>query len=131
MKFFFLNLAQAFAQEAQRAVDNVGHVAEQMGHEAGVIPWLSIFVQSFNFILLFGLLFFLLRKAVKHHFAERAETYRELVDRAEYARKEAEQSRSEMQTRLADLEVSASKSVEQAKSEAQQLRAKLMEEAKQ
>jgi F-type H+-transporting ATPase subunit b len=124
LKLLLLNIASVFAQEAEHAV-------EHLEHEAVTIPWGSLFVQAFNFIFLFGLLFFLLRKAVKAHFADRAQTYRELVDRAENARKEAEKTHAVMKDKLAKLETSAAQSAHQAKTEADALRAKLMEEAKQ
>jgi F-type H+-transporting ATPase subunit b len=118
---FFLLSSTAFAEGAEEAAE----------HHEVLVPWGSIFVQAFNFIFLGVILFFLLRKAVKHHFAERAETYRELVDRAENARKEAEQTKAQMQARLDKLEAGAAKGVDQARTEAAELRTKMMEEAKQ
>src|SRR4051794_2064038 len=69
------------------------------GHEAVEIPWSPLFVQAFNFTVLFGLLFYLLHKTVKAHFAHRAAEYQQLVQRAESARKEAEASKLEVQRR--------------------------------
>jgi F-type H+-transporting ATPase subunit b len=121
-KLFLMNFATAFADEAGQ------HAAG--GHHEVVIPWGSLFVQAFNFILLFALLTYLLRKAVKSHFAQRAQTYRELVDRAENARRAAERNHTEMKSKLEKLEASAAQSASQAKAEADQLRTKLVEEAK-
>src|SRR5437016_5838974 len=106
MKFLWL-IAMSWAEE---------HGAEGV-HEVA-IPWNSIFVQAFNFSLLIGLLVYLLRKTVKQHFAERAENYRQLVDRAESARKDAERTRSQVQARLAKLEASAEQTVARATQEA-------------
>lgn len=125
LKLVLLNLAQAFAEEGGEHLAE--HAAE--GHHEGV-PWELIGHQSLNFFFLCAILFFLLRKTVKAHFADRAQSYRELVDRAEKARTEAEASNREMKNKLAKLEAAAAQSASQAKTEAEQLRAKLIEEAK-
>ena len=128
-----LTLAQAFAHEAGEHAAAAGeHVVEHAasGHHEVVIPWGSLWVQAFTFVLLFALLAFLLRKAVKSHFEQRASTYRELVDRAENARREAERQHKEVKSKLDKLEASAAQSANQAKAEAEQLRTKLVEEAK-
>lgn len=122
MKLFLL-MAMTWAQE-----HGAEGVAEH-GHEV-VIPWNSLFVQSYNFILLGILLFFLLRKSVKQHFTDRALSYKELVDRAENARKEAEQSHSKIKARLENLEAQAERGVSQARLEAADLRARMLLEAK-
>jgi F-type H+-transporting ATPase subunit b len=122
MIWTLLTSAVAFAQE---------HGAEAAGgHEAVTIPWDSITVQTFNFLVLFGLLGFLLRKPMKKHFAERAQQYQELVDRAEKARAEAEHSNRQIKERLAKLESSSQQNVAQARAEAEELKARLMTEAK-
>lgn len=126
MKLFLL-MAMTWAQE-----HGAEHVAEHAaeGHHEVVIPWGSVFVQAFNFGLLALILFILLRKAVKAHFAERAQSYKELVDRAENARLEAERNHTQMKERLSSLEASAQQSVSKARAEAEELRTRLMDEAK-
>jgi F-type H+-transporting ATPase subunit b len=120
MKLLF-QFAVAFAEEA-------GHgVAHADPH---AIPWGSLFVQAFNFIFLFALLVFLLRKTVSAHFANRAKEYMQLVERAESARQEAEKGRTEIANRLSKLEQSAQGTAQQARSEAEELRARMLEEAK-
>ncbi len=123
MKLFFL-MAMAWAQE-----HGADAIAEH-GHHEVVIPWANIFVQGFNFAILFGLLGFLLRKPLKAHFEQRAQTYQELVDRAEAARREAEQTNHVIKERLAKLESSAAQSVQRARSEAEELRSRMIQEAK-
>ena len=118
-----LMMAMSWAQE-----NGAEHLAENAENIA--IPWNSIFVQAFNFALLLGLLGYLLRKSVKQHFIERAQSYQELVDRAEKARSEAETSNHKIKERLQKLEASAGESVARAKAEAEELRARLMQEAK-
>lgn len=119
---WFLISSLAWAQE---------HGAEHAGgHEAVEIPWNSIFVQSFNFIFLLLILGWLMRKSVKAHFAERAQSYKEMVDRAENAKLEAEKTNKAVKERLAKLESSAEQTVAQARGEANELKSRLMTEAK-
>lgn len=132
MKLFLL-MAMTWAQE--HGADHAAEHAADQGHAAAGahvahIPWESIFVQAFNFGILFILLVFLMRKAVKAHFSERAQTYRELVDRAENARLEAERNHNQIKERLNALETTAQQNVARAKAEAEELRARLLEEAK-
>jgi F-type H+-transporting ATPase subunit b len=121
MWFLFSTLAWA-EEHAAEAVHGHGGPTE--------IPWSSIAVQAFNLIFLLVVLGFILRKAIKAHFAQRAQSFKELVDRAENARREAEQSRRQIQERLAKLESSAAESVSRARSEAEELKSRLMMEAK-
>lgn len=135
MKAFFLT-AMAWAQEgaehaaehAAEAAHGAGEAAAHGGHEG--IPWESIFVQSFNFFLLVALLAFLLRKTVKAHFAHRANDYKQMVERADAARREAEQGKKDIEARLNKLESGASDGLTRAKVEAADLKAKLQAEAK-
>jgi F-type H+-transporting ATPase subunit b len=122
MNLFILFMSRAFAEGAEAA-------AEAAEHAHG-IPWHSLQVQTINCFILFGGLALVIAKPLKKHFTERAQTYRELVDRADNARKEAERSKNEMKARIDKLEATAVKGVEQARSEASDLRAKMMEEAK-
>lgn len=117
---WFLTSGLAMAQEA----------AESGAHEAVQIPWTNIGVQTINFVILFGFLGWILRKPIKKHFAQRAESYRELVDRAENARREAEKGHALIKERLAKLESSADQSLAQARSEASDLKQRLMNEAR-
>src|SRR5688572_16784627 len=77
-----------------------GHGAAAGHADPHAIPWGSIGVQAFNFFLLVGLLVFMLRKTVKLHFEHRARDYKELVERAEVARKTAEAGHREIRERL-------------------------------
>lgn len=94
------------------------------------IPWSTIFVQTFNLVLLLGLLGFILRKTVVAHFANRAKEYHELVQKAEAARQQAEQGRATIKERMAKLEATAENTVAQARAEAAELRSRMMNEAK-
>ena len=110
------------------AQEGAEHAAEH--GEALSIPWGNIFVQAFNLFLLVALLTYLLRKTVKQHFAQRALEYKELVDRAENARQEAEKTNHDIKNKLAKLEAGAKENVNRAEQEAKILRGRLMDEAK-
>src|SRR3569623_813578 len=98
MNLFILFMSRAFAEGAEAASELAGHA-----HEV-TIPWHSLEVQAINCFLLFGVLGWLIAKPLKRHLAERAQTYRELVDRADNARKEAEKSKNDMKLRMDKLE---------------------------
>lgn len=93
------------------------------------IPWTTIGVQAFNFLVLVGLLVYLLRKTVAEHFQDRYKAYTELVDRAESAKAEAQKSHREISQRLNKLQSTADESVRRAKAEAAELKQRLMDEA--
>lgn len=111
---------------AEEHVAEAGHGA----HGAVEIPWTSISVQAFNLVFLLLVLGWLMRKSVSAHFAQRAQGFRELVDRAENAKLEAEKSHGAVKERLAKLESSADQLAAQARSEANELKSRLMTEAK-
>lgn len=115
--------AMAFAEEAH-------HAAEGAHHDPHAIPWSSLTVQAFNFAVIFAILFFALRKAVKTHFEHRAKDYKVLVERAESARKEAEAGKRLIHERLQKLESGAAASLDEAKAEAEALRTRMITEAK-
>lgn len=130
MKMFLLN-GVAWADDHAAQATGTEHATAAHGDaHHNEIPWGSIGVQAFNCGLLFALLFVLLRKGVKAHFAERAVSYQNLVDRAENARREAQRNHDEMKQRLENLESSALQNETRARNEAQELRTRLMVEAK-
>lgn len=121
MMYWFFLATSAFAEEgAHEAIEHAEHV----------IPWTSIWVQFFNFAFLLVVLGFLMRKSVKAHFENRAREYRQLVDRAEAAKAEAEKGRRTMQDRLARLESTAAESGEKARKDAEALRDRMLVEAR-
>lgn len=121
MKLLLL-MATTWAQEGAEHAAGPGETLS--------IPWGNIFVQAFNLFLLVALLTYLLRKTVKQHFAQRAQEYKELVDRAENARQEAEKTNRNIKDKLAKLEAGAKENVTRAGQEAENLRARLLKEAK-
>lgn len=104
--------------------------AEHAAEHGITIPWNNIFVQAFNLALLVALLTWVLRDSLRNHFRERAENYRELVDRAEHAAKEAEKGHQLIKDRLATLEATSAQGVARARSDAEELRSRMLQEAK-
>lgn len=111
---------------------NVAHAASPGGAHGDphAIPWTTIFVQGINLVLLLAILTFALRKTVKALFANRATEYKDLVQRADAAKAEAESKHQQMQERMAKLDRSANEGVDQAKIEAAELKNRLIAEAK-
>jgi F-type H+-transporting ATPase subunit b len=115
--FFVVLLVPAFAT-----------AAEAVEHHSGV-PWKTIGVQCFNFAVLMGVIYYFSKAAIVAHFKDRKDSYKELVIKAEAAKKEAEASHREAATRLTRLEESAKENVQKAKTEAEILRSRLVKEA--
>ncbi len=104
-------------------------IAAPAGGDPHAVPWTTIGVQAFNFLLLFSLLFYVLKGIVVSHFKERKRSYIDLVGRAEAAKKEAEANHKEISARLAELETSAKENAMRAQKEADQLKSNLLKEA--
>jgi F-type H+-transporting ATPase subunit b len=102
-----------------------------MTEHAASIPWMSIFVQAYNFFLLIGFLAYLLRQTIKDHFENRAREYQQLVERAEAAKAEAERGKIEIEQRLQKLHINAEQNLVQARAEAEELKRKMMIDAQQ
>ena len=75
------------------------------------------FWKAVNFTLLFGALFWLLRKPAKKFFASRSVEIREGIEEANKAREEAEERAAEMDRRLGNLEQEIEKLRENARRE--------------
>jgi F-type H+-transporting ATPase subunit b len=101
-------------------------------HEAGHagVPWGSVITQVINVVLVIALLTYLLRKKSADHFQQRQEGYNALLNKAEEARKEAEENRRQISERLTKLEQNAQASLVQARTEAQELKTKILADAK-
>jgi F-type H+-transporting ATPase subunit b len=117
----FISCSMAFAQHEVHEV--AGEAAE---HD---IPWLTIWVQAYNVILLAALLIYLLRRAVIEHFEGRLKAYTELVERAENAKAAAQKSHREIAQRLHLLQANADQSLQQAKLDAAALKTKMIADA--
>ncbi|MCP5116149.1 MAG: hypothetical protein GY953_35430 [bacterium] len=75
-----------------------GEHGEDAGH-SNVTLWKGV-----NFAILFGVLYWLLRKPAKRYFVSRSAGIREGIDEANKARQEAEERAAEMERRLANLD---------------------------
>jgi len=64
----------------------------------------DLFYPTLNFLLLFGVLFFLLRKPLRTYFSERRATVRKDVEDAAALKKQAEERYAKWQRRLGELE---------------------------
>ena len=78
------------------------------------IDWQQILLHMFNFVLLFGILYFLLYKPVKNFMAKRTEIYRQMdeeakaqVERAEALQQEAEERLTNINKEIAEKRQSA------------------------
>ena len=86
-------------------------LAAEDGH-SNVTLWKAV-----NFAILFGLLYWLLRKPARKYFASRSAQIREGIDEANKAREEAEERAAEMERRLGNLEQEIEKLRENARQE--------------
>lgn len=97
--------------------------------DPNLIPWKVLGIQTFNVVLLLGVLIYLLRETVVVHFKGRRQTYTDLVERAEAAKTAAEKSHHEISRKLKELQQSAEESLRTAQSEAAAMKNKLMNDA--
>lgn len=113
----FLMAASAFASGAA-------------GADPHAIPWRTVSIQAFNFLILVAGLAYVLRQPVKEHFAVRLKTYSDLVRRADDAKAEAEKSHREISERIRKLQATADQSIVEARNEAEAIKTRLIAEAK-
>ena len=111
------------------SVSTVAMAASGGAHHDEGIPVKLIASQAINFLLLLGLLYFVLKEKVAAHFKQRAHQYTELVQRAERERKEAEAARKEIETRLNNLVKTSEQEITRVRSEAEAMKQKIMADA--
>lgn len=75
------------------------------------IDWQQILLHLFNFVLLFGILYFLLYKPVKDFMDRRVEYFRKMAEDAEADRKASQDAKEEYEKKLsfAEKEITAEK----------------------
>ncbi len=95
------------------------------------VPWAFIGHQTFNFVAVCVILYFLLRNKIKGHFAERQKNFSDLITKAERAKQAADESRKEIADRLNKLQASADEDLKKARQEAEAMKQKIVQEAKQ
>jgi F-type H+-transporting ATPase subunit b len=101
------------------------------GHGDGV-PVDTIKWQVINFAIFIGLMYWILRHKVNvgELFKQRKASYKELVEKAEGAKKQAEATRKEFESKLTSLNKEAETINEKARQEALELKHKMIAEAK-
>lgn len=109
------------------ARDVMASSTAEVGHHGG-IPSVVLW-QAINFSLFVGLLFFLLRKAVKEHFLGRREGFLDAVSRAAAVKEKAEEEHKEIRQRLDRLHSEAEQNAQRAHSEAEGLKKEILREA--
>lgn len=98
-------------------------------HHEGGVPVKTIIYQVINVgLIVVGLIYFL-KEGVRKAFKERQATYLAAAQKAEAARKAAENERAEMSQRLSHLENTASESIARARAEAVDLKKQIITEA--
>lgn len=100
------------------------------GHgDAHAIPTKMIIYQTINVVILLSGVVYFLRAPIRQYFKDRRETFLGEANRAEAARKQAEQERMDIQLRLEKLESTAGESVARAREEAAEMKKQLIAEA--
>jgi F-type H+-transporting ATPase subunit b len=107
----------------------VALAAEGHGHGENAIPVKLIIYQTINVVAMFAGLFIVLKKPVQKYFHDKRETYLQAAQKAESARKAAEEERMHIQVRLSKLESTADESVARARAEAADMKKQLIAEA--
>jgi len=107
------------------ANETAAHGAQEHG-----VPFKLILVQAGNLAILVGILVYLFRVKVAIHFQQRAQSYRDLVSRAEKTRAEAESRKNEIELRLRQLETGAEEQRRKIQTETAQLKAQIIGDAK-
>lgn len=93
------------------------------------INFQQIFLHLFNFVILFGVLYFLLYKPVKQFMDQRAEYYKKLDDEAKANLAAAEKTKAEYLEKLADADEEIAEKKEQARKEVSEASAAKAKEA--
>ncbi|MCF8035796.1 MAG: ATP synthase F0 subunit B [Desulfobacteraceae bacterium] len=105
--------------------------ASNGGHgEGGGIGWEATDTyRVMNFVALVAILFFILRKPVKHFFNDRIRVIKEQLADLENQKKAAEQELAEYNDRLAALSQESEKIIEQYRQQGESVREKILKEA--
>ncbi len=100
------------------------------GHEGAIeVPVKLVTYQAINVVLMFAGLIYFLKDGVKKYFVEKRELFLASANKAEAARKSAEQEHMQIQVRLSQLESTADESVSRARAEAADMKKQLIAEA--
>lgn len=104
------------------------HGAAAHGEEHGIPT--AVILQAVNFAIYAALVIFFIRKPIRSYFESREAGFRQALVKAQEARREAEQKKTEIQNQLNELQSTQAESVEQARAEAETLKARIIQDAK-
>lgn len=100
-------------------------------HDIHYIPWNELIIpQIVNVSIFLSILFLLLRKPIKNHFAGKVESFEQAKQEAQKAKKDAEDTHAEVTARLQELESTTQQNMKTAHAEAEALKLKIIDEAK-
>lgn len=97
--------------------------------DANTIPVKLVTYQTINVVMMVAALIYFLREPVRKYFAEKKNLFLSSAQKAEAARKAAEDERQKIQVRLSKLESTADESVARARAEAADMKKQLIAEA--
>jgi F0F1-type ATP synthase membrane subunit b/b' len=103
-----------------------GHAGE---HHGVVVPTTTIFWQTFNVVILFSALTYLLKSPIKKFFINKKNEYAQNAEKSLIAKKNAEKEYLDLLHKIEHLEASHSDSVSRAEAEALDLEKQIVKEA--
>lgn len=101
--------------------------AEEAGHEGP--SWLEFLWRVINFVLLVGILYWLLAKLVKDFFVKRKESIKQALEEAKKRKEEAEERYKEFSDKLALLEEKAEEIATELREEGEKEKERIISEA--
>lgn len=123
MKYLLTSLIMTVSLAALAAEEHGAH------GEALAIPVKLVTYQTINVVIMVIGLYYFLREPVRKYFADKRATYLSAAQKAESARKAAENERMQIEVRLSKLESTADESVARARAEAADMKKQLVAEA--
>lgn len=120
MKYIFTLTLILLAGVAQAASGGAGH---------GEIPTKLIGYQTFNVVVMFAALIYFLHGPIRSYFTDKRTAFLSAAQKAEAARKAAEDERMQIQVRLTKLESTADESIARARAEAADMKKQMIAEA--
>jgi len=100
--------------------------ASEAGHDDHSIPAKLITYQTINVVAMLIGLFIVLKKPLQEYFKEKKATFLVAAQKAEAARRAAEDERAQIQARLSKLESTAEESVARARAEASDMKKQMI-----
>ncbi len=124
---YWITTGILFLSTIAQAAEEAHHAAGGEHHEA--IPFKLIIYQTINVVAMLIGLVIVLKKPLQTYFKEKKATFLSAAQKAEAARKTAEEERMKIQTRLEKLESTADESVSRARAEAADMKKQMLADA--